>query len=140
MVKLSFESFNENSKALPSNCKICGVPARYSSFKCDFDGQCEININNRRVCTSCRLEKCFRSGMSMKLFRSPYSKRINKKSLSTSTDLIKIVNQTQIQMLPTLNLLQSDISTLTNDQWTLLSNLVHSYDERKTSSICRRMI
>ncbi|CAF3740639.1 unnamed protein product [Rotaria sordida] len=42
--------------------------------------------------------------------------------------------------LPTLNILQADISTLTSDQWTLLSNLVHSYDERKVISVCQRLV
>lgn len=41
---------------------------------------------------------------------------------------------------PTLNLLQSDISTLTKDDWILLSNLVHNYDESNMKSICRRWI
>ncbi|CAF4729693.1 unnamed protein product, partial [Rotaria sp. Silwood2] len=33
--------------------------------------------------------------------------------------------------MPTLNLLQSDTSLMTNSQWTLLSNVIHSFDERK---------
>jgi hypothetical protein len=42
--------------------------------------------------------------------------------------------------LPTLNLLRSDNSTLTSSQWTLLSNLIHSYDESKLVSIAQQFI
>ncbi|CAF5191264.1 unnamed protein product, partial [Rotaria sp. Silwood1] len=36
---------------------------------------------------------------------------------------------------PTLNLLQSDQSTLTVDQWNLISNLSHCYNEHSGLSI-----
>ncbi|CAF1173163.1 unnamed protein product [Rotaria sordida] len=117
------------------------------TFKCYFDNQCQININNRHICTACRLIKCFQCGMNMDLFRFPYSKRKktitrskNKKSPLTSTELVPIFKSHKPQMLPTLNILQADISTLTSDQWTLLSNLVHSYDERKVISVCQRLV
>lgn len=42
--------------------------------------------------------------------------------------------------IPTLNLLRSDQSRLTIDQWTLLSNLVHCYDEYSGFSIAQRFI
>lgn len=42
--------------------------------------------------------------------------------------------------MPTLNLLQSDNSLLTSNQWTLLSNVVHSYDEYKLKPISERIL
>jgi hypothetical protein len=32
-------------------------------LKCSFDGNCEMDIFNRRICPSCRLDKCFALGM-----------------------------------------------------------------------------
>ncbi|CAF4739974.1 unnamed protein product, partial [Rotaria sp. Silwood1] len=70
-------------------CKICGALARYSYYgaivchsckiffkrnaavlKCYFDNDCNININNRHTCASCRLAKCFDIGMSIEMIRS----------------------------------------------------------------------
>lgn len=44
-------------------------------MKCDFDGKCEIDVNNRHVCSYCRLRKCFDSGMQIEMLRGNYSKR-----------------------------------------------------------------
>ncbi|CAF4558345.1 unnamed protein product [Rotaria sp. Silwood2] len=78
----------KKSKILSHECQICGVPAEYSHFgaischpckmffkrnanteqaacTCHFDGQCEINLNNRHICPACRLAKCFKCGMSI---------------------------------------------------------------------------
>lgn len=33
------------------------------SFKCKFEGTCEINIRNRKTCQSCRFQKCCDTGM-----------------------------------------------------------------------------
>jgi hypothetical protein len=37
---------------------------------CDSDGQCKIDMNNRHICTSCRLAKCFNCGMTTDKFRA----------------------------------------------------------------------
>jgi len=52
------------------------------------------------------------------------------KQMKKST-LIEIINQknNQPQQFGTINLLEQDQSLLNTDQWTLLSNLIHSYDE-----------
>ncbi|CAF1338456.1 unnamed protein product, partial [Rotaria sordida] len=42
--------------------------------------------------------------------------------------------------LPTLNLLQSDQSLLTTNQWTLLTNLFHRYKESQILPLCERLI
>lgn len=38
-----------------------------------------MNINTRRLCSSCRLAKCFASGMQIKLIRCSHTKRKTKK-------------------------------------------------------------
>lgn len=48
-------------------------------FQCDFDGHCEVNINNRHMCPSCRLEKCFLSGMQIELIRGSRFRRNSKR-------------------------------------------------------------
>ncbi|CAF4925321.1 unnamed protein product, partial [Rotaria sp. Silwood1] len=82
---------NKKIKIL-QQCRICGASAKYcyfgvischpckmffkrnanagqAAFVCHFGGQCEININNRHICQSCRLAKCFICGMSTDRFQ-----------------------------------------------------------------------
>ncbi|CAF0869719.1 unnamed protein product [Rotaria sordida] len=147
-----------------SECKVCGAPAKYSSYgavacdacktffkrngehaqevlKCDWDSHCEVNVNNRHVCSYCRLMKCFASGMQTGMIRGPYSKKrethkkrkeIDEHIKTPSTALVPL---TRPEQFPTLNLLQSDQSTLTVEQWNLLSNVSHCYDEYSGLSI-----
>ena len=80
---------------------------------------------------------------------------VNKKAHPTSSAL---VNLTQIEkvrekkstiisseicsfqfQLPILNLLDQDNSTLDSNQWTLLSNLIHSYQDSRLFSMCERI-
>ena len=58
---------------------------------CVANGECEININNRHVCSSCRLAKCFANGMQTELIRSRLSRR-------------NVLNRS-VNMTPTLNIL-----------------------------------
>ncbi|CAF1026379.1 unnamed protein product [Rotaria sordida] len=157
----------EKTKAIQSECKICGVTALHKylgivacspckmffkrnaknklvRLKCDFDGHCEINIHNRHICSFCRLKKCFASGMRIELLRSSLSNKIktNRKKkeivesvVTASSALVKVAARNEVQQLSTLNLLQSDQSTLSTDQWNLLSNLVHCYDEHSGYSM-----
>ncbi|CAF1232777.1 unnamed protein product [Rotaria sordida] len=162
----SNNSMNKKRKStkLQTECRICGVPAKYTyfgvvschpckmffkrtaergkeAFKCPYDGDCEININNRHVCSYCRLVKCFNSGMQIELIRSSFTRlrKVSRKKKSlknlkqtASTTLFQLNEPEQF---PTLNLLQSDQSMLTIDQWNLLSNLSHCYDEHSGLSI-----
>ncbi|CAF1556575.1 unnamed protein product [Adineta steineri] len=140
---------NQKLKILPYQCEICQAPAHYSYFGviscfsckmffkrnanrkkrilvCDSIGQCEININNRSACSACRLMKCFKCGMTTDKFRPPRQKS----NISTMAPM-----KYRLDRLPTLNLLQSDTSLLTTNQWTLLSNLYHTYEETQILSI-----
>jgi len=46
-----------------------------NKIPCQYNGNCEININTRHVCSSCRLVKCFANGMQSDLIRSHRSKK-----------------------------------------------------------------
>ncbi|CAF3866102.1 unnamed protein product [Rotaria sp. Silwood1] len=148
---------SKKSKIHSNECRICSVPAEYSyfgvischackmffkrnaitgqtAFVCDFGGQCEININTRHVCSSCRLTKCFKCGMNIdKLQTSRQTKP--KGSISVKKQI-----QDQLVMLPTLNLLQSDQSLLTTNQWTFLTNLFYCYKESQMLPFIQRLI
>ncbi|CAF1188449.1 unnamed protein product [Rotaria sordida] len=145
-------------------CKICEAPAQYSYYgviacspckiffkrnaergqkvlKCNSDGHCEINSNNRYHCSYCRLMKCFTNGMQTEMLRSSLPKRKKKSEKekmmtnpveTTSTALVRL---NQLEQFPTLNLLRSDQSTLDVDQWNLISNLSRCYDEHSGLSI-----
>ncbi|CAF3623845.1 unnamed protein product [Rotaria sp. Silwood1] len=144
---------NEKSRKYSRECRICGAPAEYRyfgiiactscktffkrnanstkiRFKCDNNDQCKININNHHICTSCRLAKCFQCGMSTDMFRAP--RQTKPKSISLVI--------AQIKDQPEREILQSDRSLLTTDQWTLLSNLFHIYNESQLSSIGQCLI
>ena len=86
-------------------------------LKCSWNSNCEINENNVRICSYCRLKKCFSMGMKSEMIRGPLSKQIQTK-----------------------NLLQSDNSTLTIDQWNKISNLSHCYDEYSGLLIGERFV
>ncbi len=47
----------------------------FKKLKCDFDGQCQINILNRHVCAACRLKKCLEVGMCPQMIRAPLGKK-----------------------------------------------------------------
>ncbi|CAF1250699.1 unnamed protein product [Rotaria sordida] len=147
----------KKSKIFPHECEICGAPAEYSffgviscypckmffkrnanvgqaAFICNFDGQCKINRYNRHICPACRLATCFKCGMSTHKFRE--SRKIKPKR----NILVKVQVQNQPEKLPTLNLLQSDQSLLTTNQWTLLTNLFHCYKESRILPFSQRLI
>jgi len=54
-------------------------------FSCRFSGNCEINSNNRRTCSSCRLAKCFAKKMKVDLIRCHRSK---KKTMTKTPNII----------------------------------------------------
>ncbi|CAF0971698.1 unnamed protein product [Rotaria sp. Silwood1] len=132
-------------------CKICGASARYSYYgavvchsckmffkrnaenrklvlKCSFGNECDININNRHICASCRLRKCFMNGMRIEMIRScRYTKSQKYEKEKSIFDSIPLTSTTSV--VPTLNLLKFDQAILSMDQWNLLSNLVQRFDE-----------
>ncbi|CAF1505828.1 unnamed protein product [Adineta steineri] len=122
-------------------CNVCGDTARGMNFDvitcmsckaffrrhilrscktlhCLLDNNCDITKHTRGGCSSCRLKKCYALGMNPKLIRAPY-KPLVKKQTSIALPEPK-----------PLSLLNHDRSTLSFDEWNLLSNIIHSYDEQ----------
>ncbi|CAF1054583.1 unnamed protein product [Adineta steineri] len=136
-----------------SECRICSAPAQYANFgaiscssckmffkrnatveqetfKCNFDGYCEIKRGNRHMCAPCRLKKCFQNGMSTDKFRPS----------RPTKSLVKVESQYQSEKLSILNSLKPDHSLLTSSQWTLLSNLYNSFDESQLSLLGKSLV
>ncbi|CAF3388138.1 unnamed protein product [Rotaria sp. Silwood1] len=100
--------------------------------RCQFQNDCNVTKKTRSHCSSCRLKKCFELGMNPILIRN----------IPDSTNISKIGQQVQMIEdkeihLPTplpLSLLRSERSTLTTNEWTLLSNFLHAFDEQNPSA------
>jgi hypothetical protein len=65
---------------------------------CQFSGNCEININNRHVCSSCRLAKCFANGMLLDLIRCPRPKKNTSSQKIMSNIIIRIDEENDHQL------------------------------------------
>ncbi|CAF3737918.1 unnamed protein product [Rotaria sordida] len=136
----------------PQECRICGVPAVYShfgviscqpckmffkrnanigqaAFICKFGGECEINENTRHICSSCRLDKCFKCGMTIDKFQGSRQTKPKKNALvkvqiqpgsaevgekKTNIDLMLIAGQREVDQKrePLLKLNEKIIITL----------------------------
>ncbi|CAF3398433.1 unnamed protein product [Rotaria socialis] len=141
-----------------SKCKICDAPARYSYYgvivchsckmffkrnaengqevlTCHFGYKCDINMNSRHTCASCRLTKCLINGMRIEMIRASRCKRTkrnNKRKLNIDSIALLSMssnNTDPTSQNPTSNLLDSNQSTLSIDKWNVLSNLVRCFDE-----------
>ncbi len=68
-------------------------------LKCNFDGHCQINVVNRRVCSYCRLKKCLKSGMQIEMIRSSrsISKKIREKR-KTMTDSSQTISTSVVRL------------------------------------------
>lgn len=85
-------------------------------MSCRYGRKCEITKHTRLNCTACRLTKCFAIGMDpdfIRIFDQTAEKR-------------QAIKETSIY---TLDLLNTDRSSLTNHEWTMLSNVIHAYDK-----------
>ncbi|CAF4921811.1 unnamed protein product [Rotaria sp. Silwood1] len=108
------------------------VPIQNLMTRCQFQNDCNVTKKTRSHCSSCRLKKCFELGMNPILIRN----------IPDSTNISKIGQQVQMIEdkeihLPTplpLSLLRSERSTLTTNEWTLLSNFLHAFDEQNPSA------
>lgn len=103
-------------------------------MQCLRSNQCKINLQTRSDCSACRLDKCLALGMNPKLI----GKRFGNRNKSRPNHHSK--NTFQSKQLETLSLLENDRSLLSNDEWTLLSNLVHTYDNLDVIPYTRRFI
>ncbi|CAF1020667.1 unnamed protein product [Rotaria sp. Silwood1] len=142
--------FTKRTCGLPLICLVCGDIARGINFdvmtcmsckvffrrnihklnmklQCKFYNNCKITKETRSICSACRLKKCFILGMNPKLIRHWSYNQFKSKheQLMMNTNQ----NNNQLPMPLTLSLLNNDRSNLTIDEWNLLSNIIHSYDE-----------
>ncbi|CAF5054902.1 unnamed protein product [Rotaria sp. Silwood1] len=87
--------------------------------------------------------------MSIEMIRSHRYEKNNKhekrtsiadSTQSTLTTFVTIKKQQNPEPITTSNLLQSDQSTITLDQWNLLSNLVHCFDENSGYTLVESFI
>ncbi|CAF3818447.1 unnamed protein product [Rotaria sordida] len=151
-------------------CRVCGGPAHGYNFdqiscdsckaffrrnalryrpklKCRYNSSCEITVETRRLCTYCRLKKCFDIKMRKEWIRTEEECRVRKlqrlstkqnkmnKSSNIST-IEKIDNQSNLlsnqfiqykQPIFTMNK-NFYSSNLTFDDWSLINNIKHAYD------------
>ncbi|CAF1189625.1 unnamed protein product [Adineta steineri] len=162
----SLTIITRRSKEPLDKCKVCEAPAIHSNFGviccspckmffkrnaeqkqvghfiCSFGDKCEVNMNNRRICSSCRLTKCFASGMKIELIRGSRSKKNSKKRQKKNTITkfnLPTIND-QLQKSSTFNLLQFDQSILTIEQWNILSYLFNCFDEQKQFLLINQFI
>ncbi|CAF2799668.1 unnamed protein product [Rotaria sp. Silwood2] len=100
--------------------------------RCQFQNDCNVTKKTRSHCSPCRLKKCLTLGMNPTLIRNiPASSIISKKSQQ-----VQIIEDKEIQFpipLP-LSLLRNEHSTLTTNEWTLLSNFLHAFDEQNPAT------
>ncbi|CAF5007124.1 unnamed protein product [Rotaria sp. Silwood1] len=94
-------------------------------FQCQFNNNCKITQRTRNICSPCRLKKCLTLGMNPKLIRQWSYKKLRLKH----DQLLKNKNECQLSKPLPISLLNNDRSTLTKDEWNLLSNVIHAYDE-----------
>ena len=48
-------------------------------FSCAFSNNCKVDLNTRRFCQKCRLEKCFAAGMRKEWILSDNEKAMKKR-------------------------------------------------------------
>ncbi|CAF3595771.1 unnamed protein product [Rotaria sp. Silwood1] len=118
------------------SCASCKTFFRRHGFRieevepCRFNGNCEITIQSRRICSACRLAKCLTIGMSRDLIRKEDLSERHLISTIKVKNQQNIIQQTRTLSFPlhTLDLLNIDRSNLTTTDWTLFSNIIHAYD------------
>ncbi|CAF0921620.1 unnamed protein product [Adineta ricciae] len=93
-------------------------------FCCRFNGDCQINAENRRHCAGCRIRKCFAVGMRKEWIRSEEEKAIKRIRL----DMTRRSKHNKVAIDRRPSDFQS-ISLLNSTHRTHLNNLVHCYDQ-----------
>ncbi|CAF1020650.1 unnamed protein product [Rotaria sp. Silwood1] len=135
---------------LPLICLVCGDVARGINYglmtcmpckiffrrhilksdiklQCQYNNHCEITHEKRNLCSACRLKKCFALDMNPQLIRRWSYNQL--KSKHEQLVINKNKNNRQLPKPLPLSLLNNDRSNLTIDEWNLLSNIIHAYDE-----------
>ncbi|CAF4395760.1 unnamed protein product [Rotaria sp. Silwood2] len=140
----------KRTAGLPLICLVCGDIARGINYdvmtcmsckiffrrhilksdiklQCQFNNNCQITQYTRSICSTCRLNKCFAFGMNPQLIRRSSYNQLQLKHQRLLE--IKNNNESQLPQPLPLSLLNNDRSNLTKNEWNLLSNVIHAYDE-----------
>jgi len=155
---------------LPFICYVCGDTARGNNFsvlscvscksffrrhglmkpdklRCKHQNDCTVNKETRGTCLPCRLKKCLAVGMDPQMIRCPPSnhsqnhQRRQQQQQQQSDHLHDKLKSLSIATPRRLDLLDfNDRSTLTTDQWTLLSNVINCYDGQNLVGHVRSML
>ncbi|UJR21080.1 hypothetical protein I4U23_024180 [Adineta vaga] len=106
-----------NSKTIISKCIICELPTSHSYFRVT-------------VCSTCRLNKCFASGIEIEQSRCsmPTKKMLKTQHKTTSQSMILTVN------------ILSDRLNLSIDQSNHISNLIHCFDRYGPFSVVQQFV
>ncbi|CAF1226311.1 unnamed protein product [Rotaria sordida] len=117
-------------------CLSCRTFFRRNGFhpqevaSCRFDGHCNITKSTRKLCTTCRLNKCLAVGMSSDLIRKEDLSGKKRKSSGSSSQ--EHVEHQIVMTIPQASILDqlSDISrsSLNNSELNLISNVIHAFD------------
>ncbi|CAF1616839.1 unnamed protein product [Didymodactylos carnosus] len=139
--KKNLKCFVCGAKALGYNfdqisCESCKAFFRrnalrnMSDLKCRFSDHCEVTVASRRYCTYCRLQKCFVVGMRKEWIRSEEQKNIKRHQTEKNRQLKNLTYNNNGQIIHTLSLLSNDKSSLTQDDWRHLNNIVGLHEQK----------
>ncbi|CAF4427343.1 unnamed protein product, partial [Didymodactylos carnosus] len=97
-------------------------------LKCRFSGSCKIDIFTRRHCTYCRLKKCFQMKMNKEYIRTKNENELRKLETKENKRLKEIREILKSKMICTLNILNNDVSLLTQDDHCRIKNIITCHE------------
>ncbi|CAF1642716.1 unnamed protein product [Adineta ricciae] len=100
------------------------VQYKLENNRCQFGDSCDITKNTRHICRICRFKKCLAIGMEKELLRAS---RFQTKTSQVQQSL----NVSQS------DLFQHDRLLLTSNQWNVLLNVIHDYDQTSPTTQIR---
>ncbi|CAF0775915.1 unnamed protein product [Adineta ricciae] len=97
-----------------------------NAHRCSFNEKCDININSRRACRYCRLQKCIAVNMQRELIRASHCRRHQ--------------SQNKCLLVKPIESSANNRSLLSDDQWTRISNVINAYDTKSPVENIRRLL